>query len=82
MSVTNKNPEKKTPRRAAVYVDELQPRSGRRKELIAILRAVARGKEHFDELIVFGSRKSDVNGEIRDAIALVTEHGAKVTFNN
>ena len=62
-------------------MDELQPRSGRRKELIAILRAVAQGKEHFDELIVYGSRKSDVNGEIRDAISLVTEHGTRVTFN-
>ena len=68
------------PSEAAVYVDELLPVEERQQELVNILRNVVKSPEHYDGIIVYGSSTTDVNEHVKDAIALLTEHGTEVTF--
>ena len=35
----------------------------------------------YDGIIVYGSSATDVNEHVKDAIALLTEHGTEVTFS-
>ena len=53
----------------------------RRQELVNILRNVVKKPEHYDGIIVYGSPATDVNEHVKDAIALLTEHGKEVTFS-
>ena len=46
-----------------------------------MLRNVAKNPEHYDGIIVYGSSATDVNEHVKDAIALLTEHGTEVTFS-
>ena len=80
MAKTPRN-QRKTPKRAAVYVDELLPVEERQQELVKILRNVVKNPEHHDGIIVYGSSTTDVNEHVKDAIALLTEHGTEVTFS-
>ena len=75
-----KTPKSGEPKRAAVYVDELLPVEERQQELVNILRNVVKNPEHYDGIIVYGSPTTDVNEHVKDAIALLTEHGTEVTF--
>ena len=45
-----------------------------------MLRHVVKNLEHYDGIIVYGSPATDVNEHVKDAIALLTEHGTEVTF--
>ena len=76
-----KTPESGEPKRAAVYVDELLPIEERQQELVNTLRHVVKNLEHYDGIIVYGSPATDVNDHVKDAIALLTEHGTEVTFS-
>ena len=76
-----KTPESGGPKRAAVYVDELLPIEERQQELVNTLRHVVKNLEHYDGIIVYGSPATDVNEHVKDAIALLTEHGTEVTFS-
>ena len=76
-----KTPKSGEPKRAAVYVDELLPIEERQQELVNILRNVVKNPEHYDGIIVYGSPTADVNEHVKDAIALLTEHGTEVTFS-
>ena len=76
-----KTPESGDPKRAAVYVDELLPIEERQQELVNTLRHVVKNLEHYDGIIVYGSPATDVNEHVKDAIALLTEHGTEVTFS-
>ena len=76
-----KTPKSGEPKRAAVYVDELRPIEERQQELVNILRNVVKNPEHYDGIIVYGSPATDVNEHVKDAIALLTEHGTEVTFS-
>ena len=67
-------------RRAAIYVDELQPIEERRKELVNILRSNQTRQKRWKKLIIYGSGASDADDSVRDAIALITEHGTVVRF--
>ena len=75
-----KTPESGEPKRAAVYVDELLPIEERQQQLVNMLRHVVKNLEHYDGIIVYGSPATDVNEHVKDAIALLTEHGTEVTF--
>ena len=75
-----KTPKSREPKRAAVYVDELLPIEERQQELVNMLRNVVKNPEHYDGIIVYGSPTTDVNEHVKDAIALLTEHGTEVTF--
>ena len=77
-----KTPKSGEPKRAAVYVDELLPIEERQQELVNILRNVVKNPEHYDGIIVYGSSATDVNEHVKDAIALLTEHGTEVTFSS
>ena len=76
-----KTPESGEPKRAAVYVDELLPIEERQQELVNILRHFVKNLEHYDGIIVYGSPATDVNEHVKDAIALLTEHGTEVAFS-
>ena len=76
-----KTPKSREPTRAAVYVDKLLPIEERQQELVNILRNVVENPEHYDGIIVYGSPTTDVNEHVKDAIALLTEHGTEVTFS-
>ena len=76
-----KTPKSGEPKRAAVYVDELRPIEERQQELVNILRNVVKNPEHYDGIIVYGSPATDVNEHVKDAIALLTEHGTEVAFS-
>ena len=76
-----KTPKSGEPKRAAVYVDEPLPIEERQQELVNILRNVVKNPEHYDGIIVYGSPATDVNEHVKDAIALLTEHGTEVTFS-
>ena len=76
-----KTPESGEPKRAAVYVDELLPIEERQQQLVNMLRHVVKNLEHYDGIIVYGSSTTDVNEHVKDAIALLTEHGTEVTFS-
>ena len=76
-----KTPESGEPKRAAVYVDELLPIEERQQELVNTLRHVVKNLEHYDGIIVYGSPATDVNEHVKDAIALLTEHGTEVAFS-
>ena len=77
-----KTPKSGEPKRAAVYVDELLPIEERQQELVNTLRHVVKNLEHYDGIIVvYGSPATDVNEHVKDAIALLTEHGTEVTFS-
>lgn len=67
-------------KRAAVYVDELLPPEERAQELAAILGHVTQQPQNFAALIIYGSPKSDVTEEVKDAMSVLAEHGIKVTF--
>ena len=76
-----KTPASGEPKRAAVYVDELLPIEERQQELVNTLRHVVKNLEHYDGIIVYGSPATDANEHVKDAIALLTEHGTEVTFS-
>ena len=80
-SKQRKTPKSEEPKRAAVYVDELLPIEERQQELVNMLRHVVKNLEHYDGIIVYGSSATDVNEHVKDAIALLTEHGTEVTFS-
>ena len=75
-----KTPKSGEPKRAAVYVDELLPIEERQQELVNILRNVVKNPEHYDGIIVYGSPATDVKEHVKDAIALLAEHGTEVTL--